>query len=246
MMPGLDGKVVLITGGLGTIGFAAVTMFAARGARIVVNDITPAESHPGMAELQRRLAPDRLLFVEGDVSRERDVEEMYARIGDRFGSLDGTFHNAYTQIRLRVADYTFEQWRSVVNGTLDSTFLVCRGAIPLLAASGGGSMVNTSSVLGLRPRELDGAYGTAKAGVNHLTQVLAAENAHLGIRANAIVPGDIKEPTVSSGGTPRQPRAWLGRSGTPDEVSELASFLLSDASSYVTGSLYAVDGGFQV
>jgi NAD(P)-dependent dehydrogenase (short-subunit alcohol dehydrogenase family) len=114
--------------------------------------------------------------------------------------------------------------------------------------SGGGSIVNTSSILGVKPRAGEGAYGSSKAGINFLTQVIAAENAEHGIRANVIIPGDIKEPRQLTPEKTEEIRknTWLGRSGTPDEVSELASFLLSDVSSYITGSLYTIDGGIRI
>lgn len=244
----LQDKVIIVTGALGKIGFASVRMFLARGARVIANDWVPADGHPRMAELQRQYDEERLLFVQADASDEDQVVSMFRKIRERFDRLDGSFHNAYMQKRMPVAAYTLEEWNKVIHGTLNSTFLICKHAIPLMMDSGGGSVVNTSSVLGTKPRAGDGAYGAAKAGINFITQVIAAENAEHGIRANVIVPGDIKEPKPITPDKAEEMRrvTWMRRSGTPDEVSELASFLLSDASSYITGSLYSIDGGFHI
>lgn len=240
----LHNKVILVTGALGRIPFAAVTEFLAQGARVIANDVRPVVEHGAMQRLHDEYDDDRLQFVQADVAEESDVEPLYADICARFGCLNGLFHNAYTQHRRRVDEYTPDEWCSVIAGTLGSTFLVCRAGIPLIAKSGGGSIVNTSSILSQQPRALDGAYGAAKAAINLLTRVIAAENAVHGIRANAILPGDIKQQT---GDVPSsQPAAWLGRSGTPEEVAKLACFLMSDEASYITGSLISIDGGLRV
>jgi len=244
----LHRKVIVVTGALGKVGYAAVRMFLERGAIVAANDWTEAAGHEGMTELLRRYGEDRLLFVHGDAGDEAQVAAMFASIRRQYGRLDGTFHNAYHQNRKPVDQYTLEEWNRLIHGTLGSAFLVCKHAIPLLRESGGGSIVNTSSVLGVKPRAGEGGYGTAKAGINFLTQVIAAENASCGIRANVIVPGDIKLPApVSAAKAEEQKkRIWLGRSATPEEICELAAFLLSDASSYMTGSLIPIDGGFHL
>lgn len=244
----LEKKVIVITGALGKVGFAATRMFLGRGALVAANDWADLNGHASMQELLSHYGPERLLFVRGDSSDEGQVASMFEQIRERFGRLDGSFHNAYAQNRKPIDQYSLEEWNQVISGTLGSTFVVCKYAIPLMRESGGGSIVNTSSVLGVQPRAGDGAYGSAKAGVNFLTQVIAAENAVHNIRANVIVPGDIKLPKPISAAKAEQMRKqiWLGRSAAPDEICELASFLLSDAASYITGSQYAIDGGFHV
>ncbi|MDR6553186.1 SDR family NAD(P)-dependent oxidoreductase [Paenibacillus qinlingensis] len=244
----LQDKVIVVTGALGKIGFAAVRMFLARGAKVIANDWVTAEESPRMMELQAQYGPDRLLFVQADASNEDQVTGMFRQIREQFGRLEGSFHNSYTQNRKPVAEYTLEDWNGVIQGTLTSTFLISKHAILLMQESGGGSIVNTSSVLGVQPRAGEGAYGSSKAGINFLTQVIAAENAVHGIRANVIIPGDVKEPKPVSPAKAEELRksTWLGRSGTPDEICELASFLLSDAASYITGSLYTIDGGIRI
>jgi NAD(P)-dependent dehydrogenase (short-subunit alcohol dehydrogenase family) len=244
----LQDKVIIVTGALGKIGFASVRMFLSRGAMVIANDWIAADESPRMVELQKEYGPDRLLFVQADASDGDQVAGMFQQIRERFGRLDGSFHNSYTQNRRPVAEYTLEDWNQVIQGTLTSTFLISKHAILLMKDSGGGSIVNTSSILGVKPRPGEGAYGSSKAGINFLTQVIAAENAVHGIRANVIIPGDIKEPKQLAPDKAEEIRkiTWLGRSGTPDEVSELASFLLSDASSYITGSLYTIDGGIRI
>lgn len=244
----LQNKVIVITGALGKIGFSSTRMFLERGAKVVANDWVVANDAPRMLALMEQYGSERLLFVEADASDEDQVIGLFSQIRDRFGRLDGSFHNCYLQNRKPVTGYTLEDWNQVIQGTLTSTFLISKHAILLMKDSGGGSIVNTSSILGMKPRVGEGAYGSAKAGINFLTQVIAAENANHGIRANVIVPGDIKEPKQRTTQKAAEIRKdiLLGRSGTPDEVSELAAFLLSDASAYITGSLYTIDGGIRI
>ncbi|GBG05595.1 SDR family oxidoreductase [Paenibacillus agaridevorans] len=241
----LRDKVIIVTGALGKIGLASVRIFLAKGGKVIANDWVAAEESPDIIAMLKQYGTDRLLFVQADASNGDQVADMFQQILEHFGRLDGSFHNSYTQNRKQVAEYTLEDWNQVIQGTLTSTFLICKHAILLMKQSGGGSIINTSSVLGVKPRAGEGAYGSSKAGINFLTQVIAAENAEHGIRANVIIPGDIKKLSPEKPGTMRKD-IWLRRSGTPDEVSELASFLLSDVSSYITGSLYTIDGGIQI
>ncbi|GGD47815.1 hypothetical protein GCM10010911_01680 [Paenibacillus nasutitermitis] len=120
-----------------------------------------------------------------------------------------------------------------------------------MIASGGGAIVNTSSILSSRPRANNAAYGSSKAGLEQLTRIIALEYAPYGIRANAVVPGDFKtEQQLADLGPEHldgmKKESLVGRSGHPDEINEVAAFLLSDLSSYVTGAIYPVNGGLWV
>ncbi|WP_235885559.1 SDR family NAD(P)-dependent oxidoreductase [Paenibacillus cymbidii] len=255
----MDGKVILITGCLGTAGRAAIRLFLAKGAAVFGCDRLPAERYPDVAGLladeergiDHGAYAGRFAFRQAELGDEDQVRGVMNALDRRFGRLDGVYHNAFTNVWKPALELTLEEWEATLRGTLTSAFLVGKHAIPLLIRSGGGSIVNTSSVLGqiVQPGCL--AYGAAKAGLNQLTRVIAADYAAYGIRANALVPGDFK-PEEELAALSEEARlamrrhSWLGRSGRPNEINEVAAFLLSDAASYVTGSLYPVDGGFHV
>jgi NAD(P)-dependent dehydrogenase (short-subunit alcohol dehydrogenase family) len=245
----LSNKVVLITGGLGALGRSAVRMFLARGAVVFACDRHPLEKFPDIEALRAQYGEQRFAYMQADLCLEDQVMSVIAEIERCFGRLDGTYHNVYTNVWKPALELSLSEWEDSIRGTLTSTFLVNKYALPLMIQSGGGSIVNTSSVLGQIVSKGCLAYGAGKAAIHQFTRVLAADYAEYGIRANVLVPGDFR----SDEDLPRQSdkekeairnNAWLGRSGSADEINEVAAFLLSDASSYVTGSLYTADGGF--
>jgi len=245
----LQGKVILITGCLGTLGRSAVGMFLERGATVYGCDRLPIDDYPEIGLLRSRYGESRFKYRIADMCEEAEVEAAVADVERSFGRLDGTYHNVYASGWKPATEMTLEEWDRSIRGTLTSTFLLSKYAIPLLIRSGGGSIVNTSSILGQIVSKGCLAYGAAKAGVDQMTRVVAADYAEYGIRANVLVPGDFDSKESLARQTEQQKnaikdKAWLGRSGNADEINEVAAFLLSDASSYVTGSLYRVDGGF--
>lgn len=245
----LHNKVILITGCLGAAGRSALSMFLERGAVLFGCDRLPIDGFPEIERLQERYGEHRFVYHQADMCDEEQVKTAMADIDRRFGRLNGTNHNVFKNVEKPVTELSLADWEASIRGTLTSTFLVCKHAVPLLIRSGGGSIVNMSSVLGQIPSEGCYAYGAAKAGINQFTRVLAADYASRGIRANAVVPGDFKSEEAFAQQSEREKEgmrrhAYLGRSGRADEINEVVAFLLSDASSYVTGSLYTVDGGF--
>ncbi|WP_409340732.1 SDR family NAD(P)-dependent oxidoreductase [Paenibacillus sp. MBLB4367] len=244
----LEGKVIVITGSLGAAGSAATKLFTERGALVAACDIRPSAESDGFGELQGRVGGDRLIYVQADMTKEDQVQALMDKVDQAFGRLDGSYHTTYVNRSRTVAEQTLADWEDSIKGTLTSTFLVCKHAAELMIRSGGGSIVNVSSVLGTYPKTGNSAYGAGKAGVEQLTRYLAVEYAKQGIRANAVVPGDFKSEQVLEHMS-EQHLSWIrscstvGRSGRPNEINEVAAFLLSDAASYVTGSLYPVTGG---
>ncbi|MEF2244780.1 SDR family NAD(P)-dependent oxidoreductase [Paenibacillus sp. IITD108] len=237
----LKNKVIWVTGALGLIGKASVEHFLEEGAYVIGTDLLHFTQAAELSELERKF-PGRFSLHVSDATDEGQIIGIIEIIKRKFNRLDGLFHNAYTQIWKSLSEASLEDWEFVMKGTLTSTFLVNKYAVSMMKQLGGGSLVNTSSVLGTVPvKNGPVAYGSAKAAVNHLTRMIAVENALFGIRANAIIPGDIKSENHA-----QAMDNLIGRSGRPEEVAKLAAFLLSDDSSYITGSLYPIDGGFNL
>ncbi|MFD0868691.1 SDR family NAD(P)-dependent oxidoreductase [Paenibacillus residui] len=247
----LEGKVIWITGALGMLGQSAVTLFLERGAKVAATDLLPLEGCPELKQTAESYGADSFLFMQSDACSENEVQEAIARIEEHFGRLDGVYHNCYTHVRKPALELALDEWEATIRGTLTSTFLVNKYSLPLMIRSGGGSIVNTSSILGHLPQKTCLAYGAAKAGVSQMTRVIAVDYAKDGIRANALVPGDFNTEQAWQA-MPEVTRQFirdntlLRRTGRPEEINEVGAFLLSDAASYVTGSLYTVDGGYRI
>ena len=248
---GLDGKVALITGGASGQGRAAALRFSGAGARVVVADV----DETGSAETVKLVEAGggEALAVRRDVSRPADVEAMIAATVDRFGRLDVLYNNAAVQMSGRLLECTEADWDLTLATNLDAVFWACRAAIPRMLDSGGGSIINTASVLGLVGSAGYCAYGAAKAGLVALTRQIAVEYGPA-VRANVIAPGSIDTPrfrkVADEMGMEREAflamlhqNIPLHRLGTADDVAAIALFLASDQSAYVTGAVVPADGG---
>jgi len=249
MMNMLQDKVILITGCLGTLGRSAVDMFLKRGAIVYGCDFLPVEQFSDYQQLQELYGDRRFVYKQTNMFEESEVRALIEDVERCFGRLDGTYHNVYSNGWKPIVEMSLEEWEYGIKGTLTSTFLLNKYAIQLLIRCGGGSIVNTSSILSQVVSDGYTAYAAAKAGVNQLTRVIAADYAAFGIRANVIMPGNFRSKASLTQESERERetikrKTWLGRTADADEINEAAAFLLSDASSYVTGSLYQVDGGF--
>ena len=247
----LENKTAIVTGAGAGIGEAIARHFAEAGAHVVVSDIDGAAADRVAASLSDAIA------VKADVTKEAEVEALVAATVEAYGGLDVVVPNAGIATTVPVVSTSFEDWRKVLDVNLDGVFLTIRHALPAMLASGGGSIVNISSITSLRGSALIASYAAAKAAVNNLTATVAAELRGHGIRANAVQPGFIDTELVTShqgafeealgleaGGFGDLIATKQTRYGTVDEVAAAVTFLASDASSWCNGSTLVLDGGF--
>lgn len=247
----LAGKVALITGAGSGIGRAAALLFAEEGAKIVVADFVPQGGHETVKMLKE--AGGEAVFVEVNVTRSSDVQRMIKSAVDAYGKLDIVFNNAGMQGKyIMTADLPEETWDNIIATNLKGVFLGCKHAIPVMLNQGGGVIVNTASAAGMMGLPGSQAYCASKAGVILLTKSVALEYADKNIRVNCICPGGIVTPLAGIGkpmtdvtSVPpfHQPQA-MRRFGQPEEVAQTALYLASDDSSFVTGTVSVVDGGW--
>jgi NAD(P)-dependent dehydrogenase (short-subunit alcohol dehydrogenase family) len=251
MSPSLEAKVALITGGASGLGRAAALAFADAGARIAVADINDVGANETVKLVEER--GGEALAIEADVSKRSDNESMVDAAVDRFGRLDVLYNNAAVQMSGHLLECTDDEWDVTMATNLDAVFFACRAAIPRMLDGGGGSIINTASVLGLIGSAGYCAYGAAKAGLVALTRQIAVEYGPV-VRANVIAPGSIDTPrfrkVAEDMGMEREDflemlhrNIPLHRLGTAEDVAGIALFLASEQSAYVTGAVIPADGG---
>lgn len=236
----------LVTGAARGIGLATVKRFLADGWRVALLDIDGENLKRTYAALAK---PDVTLALTCDVADAAGVPRAIDQIKERFGRLDALVNNAGIAIFKPILDVSYEDWQRVLAVNLTGPFLVTQAAAPLMRDSGGGAIVNITSISGLRASTLRTAYGTSKAGLAHLTKQQAAELASLGIRVNAVAPGPVDTAMAKAVHTPEIRQDYhdhmpLNRYGLEEELAEVIFFLCSERASYVTGQVIAVDGGF--
>jgi NAD(P)-dependent dehydrogenase (short-subunit alcohol dehydrogenase family) len=239
-------KTVLVTGAARGIGLATAKRFLAEGWRVALLDIDSANLAKTYAAIGR---PEVTLAITGDVADPKTAAQAVAEIAKRFGRLDALINNAGIAIFKPILDVTYEDWSRVLAVNLTGPFLVTQTAVPLMRDSGGGAVVNITSISGLRASTLRTAYGTSKAGLAHLTKQQAAELASLNIRVNAVAPGPVDTAMAKAVHTSEIRKDYhdhmpLNRYGFEEELAEVIFFLSSERASYVTGQVLCVDGGF--
>ncbi|TAJ37686.1 MAG: glucose 1-dehydrogenase [Reyranella sp.] len=246
----LDGKVAIITGASSGIGAATARLFAREGAKLVLVARRQAELDALAGEIGNAVT------VAGDVKEETTAERAVAAALQHFGGLDIGFNNAGTIGEAApVQDVSPAGWNDTLAINLTSAFLGAKHQVPAMIARGGGSLIFTSTFVGYTAG-LPGmaAYAASKAGVIGLTKVLAAELGPRGIRANAILPGGTDTPMSITNAPDATPETLafveglhaLKRMARPEEIALSVLHLASDASSFVTGTAFLVDGGVSI
>jgi 3alpha(or 20beta)-hydroxysteroid dehydrogenase len=243
--PRLAGKVAIITGGARGQGAAAAALFADEGATVVVADVLEEDGTKTAATCGGE-------FERLDVTDPESWRGVVARTMDRCGHVDVLLNNAGILRAGTVETTTLEEYVQVVMVNQVGCFLGMKSVTPAMAASGGGSIVNTSSIAGLRGQPGVFAYGASKWAVHGMTRSAAIELAHHRIRVNSVHPGAIDTPMVREVAAPRTDRSSyfdglpVPRIGEADEVAKLLLYLASDDSAYVTGAQFVIDGGASV
>ena len=250
----LSGRIALVTAGGHGLGREYCVAMAEFGADVVCNDI-----YASLAKETTEIVKPyghRTLAIQADVSRQNEVDQMVKRTLDEFGRIDILFSNAGIMNPLvPLHELKVEDWDRVVEVNLTSMFLCMRAVLPIMLEQGKGSIISTSSVAGIKAGNapLSYCYGATKAGMIGFMKHAALTYARSGIRINAIAPGlhdtrpvGMKLTIEETEGLKKsvEPSIPMGRFAEPREIRGLAVFLASDASSYVTGQVFATDGGF--
>ncbi|MWB99317.1 glucose 1-dehydrogenase [Agromyces seonyuensis] len=233
----LDGRVALITGAARGLGAEYARAVAAEGASILIADVLDEPGEALAAELGERAA-----YAHLDVTSEADWEAAVAAAAARFGRLDVLVNNAGIANSAPIEHFTLAKWNAVIAVNLTGTFLGCRAVVPAMKAAGGGSIVNISSVEGLRGSPSLHGYTASKFGVRGLAKSLAVELGPAGIRVNSVHPGFI-DTDMTTRIDPANLVIPLGRGGAPRDVAGTIVFLASDDSAWITGAEFVVDGG---
>ncbi|HWO96918.1 MAG TPA: SDR family oxidoreductase [Bacillus sp. (in: firmicutes)] len=244
-MAQLDGKVAIVTGGASGIGLATVEAFAEKGVKVVIADYN--EESGKAAEKQLKETGADVLFVQVDVSDEKSVERLVQETVKRFGKLDIMVNNAGVGTLASTHELSFEDYNRVISINQNGVFFGSKYAIQEFLKTGGGSIVNTASILGHVGQAGAFAYNAAKGAVNILTKSLAVEYADKSIRVNAVCPGYVESGMVNKealgefydGLVAKHP---IGRLGKPEEIAHAIVFLSEN--DFVTGSSLMIDGGY--
>ena len=242
-------KVGIITGAASGIGKETALRFAREGGYLVVADRNRTEGEEVVRQVTQEVG-NVALFVPVDVAHAEQVQQMVETTVQHFGRLDILVNSAAILIRTPpAAEVSEEVWDLILDTNLKGTFMAMKYAIPAILHSGGGSIINISSVSGTRGYGLSVPYAASKAAVIHLTRTTAGYYTSQGIRINCVVPGIIDTPQ-SRGSTGsakefnyRESLIPMGRAGHPDEVTDLILFLASEEASYISGAEFLIDGG---
>jgi NAD(P)-dependent dehydrogenase (short-subunit alcohol dehydrogenase family) len=247
----LHPKIALITGAASGIGRATALLFAREGASVILTDINESAGQTVASEITQH--GGRAIFEPGDVTRAVDCQRITERAVRDFGAIHILFNNAGIIRRASVVDLSEDEWDRVMAVNVKSIFLMSREVIPIMAAAGGGCIINTASGWGLAGGPRAAVYCASKGAVVLLTKAMAIDHGPQNIRVNCICPGDTDTAMLHNEaqqlGEPDEKflaegaKRPLGRVGKPEEIAQAALYLAGDASSFVTGTALVVDGG---
>ncbi len=243
----MKNKTVIITGAASGIGKATAELFAKQGANVVLSDIQEAEGKAATESI--RASGGTVVFFKTDVAKAEEMKALVDFAVSTYGKLDIAVNNAGIGGELNpVADMSIEGWHKVISINLNSLFYGMKYQIQVMLKSGGGSIVNISSILGSVGFAGSAAYTAAKHGIIGLTQTAALEYSAQNIRVNAVGPGFIDTPLLNALDAEMKKQLValhpIGRLGKSEEVAEVILWLGSDKASFVTGSYYPIDGGY--
>jgi ketoreductase RED2 len=236
-------RVALVTGSTSGIGAAVVRRLAASGTKVVINSVSSVAAGEAMV---KELGADNAHYVQGDISLPDDATRMVTATLERFGRLDSLVNNAGTTVRIPHNDFAGaspEVFRRLFEVNVIGTWQVTVAAMPHLQASGAGSIVNVTSLAGVRPTGSSIPYAVSKAALNHLTALLANVSGP-GVRVNAVAPGLVDTPWTADWDDLHEAikfMAPMGRSAVPEDVAGVVQTLIE--STYVTGQVWVIDGG---
>jgi NAD(P)-dependent dehydrogenase (short-subunit alcohol dehydrogenase family) len=247
MTTSLEDRVAIVTGGASGIGLATAGILLDQGWKVVATD----RDAKALAAAETALAghAGRFRMVQADVTDEAAMDEMVKNAERDLGPIKGVVTSAGIGRDVPFLETTAEMFRTIHEINVIGTFVVARAAAAAMRATGGGAIVTIASVSGLTGNIGRAAYGSSKGAVVNLTRIMAVELARYGIRVNSVAPGPIETPMVAAVHTAAIRDQWndkvlLERYGTPAEIGEAVAFLLDQRSSYITGQILAVDGGF--
>ncbi|WP_137149188.1 glucose 1-dehydrogenase [Mycolicibacterium sp. CR10] len=237
----VDGKVALISGGSRGMGAEDARALVAEGAKVVIGDILDDEGK-ALAEEINASTPDSCRYVHLDVTQADQWEAAVATAVDEFGKLNVLVNNAGTVALGFIGQFDMAKWQKVIDVNLTGTFLGMQASVEAMKAAGGGSIINISSIEGLRGAVMVHPYVASKWAVRGLTKSASLELGAHNIRVNSVHPGFIRTP-MTKHFPDNMLRIPLGRPGQPEEVATFVVFLASDESRYATGAEFVMDGG---
>lgn len=247
-----QGQIAVVTGASMGIGKATALAFAAEGANVAIVDINSEQGEAAAEEV--RAGGHEALFVATDVSQADEVSAMVDQVMSNWGRLDILVNNAGIYVQADAPTTSLEDWERIMAVNLTGPFLCTKYAVPAMAKSGGGAIINIGSEAGLVGIKNQVAYNVSKGGVIALTRSCAVDLAERGIRVNSVCPGTTETPlvkeAVNRAPDPAEARRELeevrplNRLGTPEEIASAVLYLASEEAAYATGSVFSIDGGY--
>lgn len=243
----LKGKVAVVTGGTRGIGYGVACRFLEEGATVVICGSREETARRALADLQENYPEAEIGALWVDLSEEEAVAASFNRVVEKYGRLDILVNNAGIMQTTKLYDYSPKEYDDIMNLNVKALFVCTKVAASIMRRNGGGSVINTSSIVSLYGQSVGVMYPASKFAVNGITKSLARELGKDGIRVNAVAPGVVKTDMVASLPesliSPVVAKIPLGRMAEVREIADAFLYLASDMSSYVTGAVLSVDGG---